>query len=227
MRVSSLSWSADGRWIAASHRAPGAVTEGIYLFSLTGRRRQITFPPLHSHGDHGPAFSRDGRALVFCRLEGFNTSEIHLLRLDENLSPVGTPQALTKHLGWAVNPVWIPDGRGVLYVFGEVPNARSPREVRLIDLSNGRPAERTIPFDANVARVSLGTHLVYSQERVDTNIWRARIPSQGEPPAVPERFLDSTVSEYGARYSPDGRKIAFVSMRSGLPEIWVANFDGS
>jgi Tol biopolymer transport system component/DNA-binding winged helix-turn-helix (wHTH) protein len=227
MRVSALSWSADGRWIAASHRAPGAITEGIYLFSLTGERRQITFPPLHSHGDHGPAFSPDGHALVFCRLEGFNTSEIYLLRLDEHLNPIGKPQALTRHLRWAVNPLWTSDGTAVLYVFGEVPNARSPREVRLIDILNSRPAERTIPFDANVGRISLGAHLVYSQERVDTDIWRAPIPPPGEPPAVPERFVDSTVSEYGARYSPDGRKIAFVSMRSGLPEIWNANADGS
>jgi Tol biopolymer transport system component len=94
--------------------------------------------------------------------------------------------------------------------------------LRVIDLSGNQRAERTIPFDTTVDTLSLGTHLVYSQVRVDTDIWRARIPRPGEPASVPERFLDSTRSDYGARYSPDGRKIAFVSMRSGSPEIWTA-----
>src|SRR6266480_5707461 len=30
-----------------------------------------------------------------------------------------------------------------------------------------------------------------------------------------------------AQFSPDGRRIAFVSLRSGNPEIWVCNSDGS
>jgi Tol biopolymer transport system component len=52
-------------------------------------------------------------------------------------------------------------------------------------------------------------------------------PNSLAPVSIPERFLDSTRSDYGARYSPDGRKIAFVSTRSGSPEIWAANPDGS
>lgn len=227
MRVSSLSWSPDGRWIAASHRAPGAITEAIHLFSMTGAQRQLTFPSLHSHGDHSPAFSPDGRTLAFCRLQAFNTSEMFALRLDGDLNPRGHPQPLTNHLRWSVSPVWTPDGSAILYVFGEVTNARSPRQVRVIDMLDSRYAERTIPFDPNVDKLSLGTHLVYSQVRIDTDIWRARISKPGEPASIPERFLDSTRSDYGARYSPDGRRVAFVSMRSGSPDLWVAEADAS
>lgn len=227
MRVSSLSWSRDSRWIAASHRAPGGVTEAIHLFSVTGEQRQLTYPSLHSHGDHSPAFSPDGRAIAFCRLQGFNTSEIELLRLDDALNPAGEPKALSNHRLWSVRPAWTPDGSAILYVFGEVTNARGARELRVIDLSGNRRAERTIPLDATIDTLSLGTDLVYSQVRVDTDIWRARIPRPGEPPSAPDRFLDSTRPDYGARYSPDGQQIAFVSMRSGSPEIWAANSDGS
>jgi hypothetical protein len=39
-------------------------------------------------------------------------------------------------------------------------------------------------------------------------------------------FLVSTRWEYEADYSPDGRRIAFVSARSGAPELWVCDREG-
>ena len=39
-------------------------------------------------------------------------------------------------------------------------------------------------------------------------------------------MISSTRSDDNAQYSPDGQKIAFVSYRSGAPEIWLANSDG-
>ncbi len=40
-------------------------------------------------------------------------------------------------------------------------------------------------------------------------------------------FANSTRIEGSARFSPDGRRIAFMSLRSGGPEVWVAGRDGS
>ena len=40
-------------------------------------------------------------------------------------------------------------------------------------------------------------------------------------------FVNSTRIEGSARFSPDGSRIAFVSLRSGGPEIWVAGRDGN
>jgi Tol biopolymer transport system component len=39
--------------------------------------------------------------------------------------------------------------------------------------------------------------------------------------------LNSTRVEGSARFSPDGNRIAFASFRSGGPEVWVADRDGS
>jgi dipeptidyl aminopeptidase/acylaminoacyl peptidase len=61
----------------------------------------------------------------------------------------------------------------------------------------------------------------------DTNIWRANISAVDRIPSVPELFISSTRRDEKPRYSPDGEKIAFVSMRSGSPEIWVSKADGS
>jgi Tol biopolymer transport system component len=40
-------------------------------------------------------------------------------------------------------------------------------------------------------------------------------------------FISSTWSDGGPQFSPDGKKITFGSSRSGSPEIWVCDSDGS
>ena len=47
------------------------------------------------------------------------------------------------------------------------------------------------------------------------------------PGSQPERFASSTYFDVSAEFSPDGRKIAFSSGRSGQPRIWVMNSDGT
>jgi Tol biopolymer transport system component len=68
---------------------------------------------------------------------------------------------------------------------------------------------------------------VYSRQTRDQNIWRATIRGPSDPPVVPELFMPSTRLDGYPKYSPDGKKIAFGSSRSGPVEIWVANSDGS
>ena len=41
------------------------------------------------------------------------------------------------------------------------------------------------------------------------------------------KFIASTQSDAEPAYAPDGRRIAFRSYRSGSPEIWVCESDGS
>ena len=67
----------------------------------------------------------------------------------------------------------------------------------------------------------------------DANIWRIAGPgSRGSISTLKESsptqlVASSTKMEWDPQYSPDGRKIAFASDRSGSTEIWVCASDGS
>ena len=224
-RPTAIAWSPDGRWIAASHREPGSPCEGIYLFSRTGQKQQLTSPPKGFHSDRMPAFSPDGRALAFCRLPGSFINEIYLLPLDATYWPSGPARRLTDYKGWCGQPVWTPDGHHILHVFGD--DASKGREIRMTNVVKSQTLAGTIPINDEVSEIAYGRHLVYSRQIEDTNIWRARLPKSGDPPAEPELFISSTRVDQTPKYSPDGKKIAFASSRSGSREIWVSKADGS
>jgi Tol biopolymer transport system component len=174
-----------------------------------------------------PAFSPDGRKLAFCRLLGFATSEVYLLSVDENLHPKSEVLRLTNHKRWSVNPAWAHGSSEVLYVLAPSSNLGTGREVRIASAAGDGVSERTLPIGDELWQISAGRHLVYSTRRDDINIWRGKIPALGEQPGMPELFISSTVTDYGARYSPDGTKISFVSSRSGSAALWISNADGS
>jgi Tol biopolymer transport system component/DNA-binding winged helix-turn-helix (wHTH) protein len=219
----AIAWYPDGRWIAASHRDSGDRSEGIYLFSLAGQKRRLTMPPPGLHSDRMPSFSPDGRALAFCRLPGGFVSEIYVMRLDTSLQPSGEARRVTDNKRWSAQPVWTDDGRSILHVFGD--DASKGREIRSIEVANPHRPAKTIPVTDEVSEIALGRHLVYSRQIEDTNIWRAELPKNGSPPAEAELFISSTQVDQTPRYSPDGKKIAFISSRSGSRELWVSNAD--
>lgn len=71
------------------------------------------------------------------------------------------------------------------------------------------------------------SRLAYTRSTSDENIWRIEISSPRGKVNPPTKFISSTRGEADARYSPDGKKIAFASNRSGSMEIWVCDADGS
>jgi Tol biopolymer transport system component len=72
-----------------------------------------------------------------------------------------------------------------------------------------------------------GDRMVYNVSFVDSDIWRCRDgPGPGRHGA-PSKLIGSTRPDHSPRYSPDGRRVVFVSDRSGSNELWVCDGDGS
>jgi Tol biopolymer transport system component len=63
--------------------------------------------------------------------------------------------------------------------------------------------------------------------KYDYHIWRVDLSDPGRKPRTPFKLIPSTRNDLLPAYSPDGRRIAFTSDRSGSIEIWVCDSDGS
>jgi Tol biopolymer transport system component len=67
--------------------------------------------------------------------------------------------------------------------------------------------------------------LAFTQVRTDTNIWRYEIDAGGKA-GNPEKLIATTQQDQDPQYSPDGRRIAYISHSTGAAEVWVCNQKG-
>lgn len=62
--------------------------------------------------------------------------------------------------------------------------------------------------------------IVYSRDDIASGIWA--VPESGPAPATPVARIQSTRVDVNPQVSPDGSAVAFVSERSGTPQVWLA-----
>jgi len=213
-----LSWSPDSRWIVGDYFAGPGQPLQLALFSLsTNEVRPIPNSALGGGIAGSGAISPDGRTLLFAHYTGLISSRICVVPLLPDFR-IGAPVRTLVDRGSPENPVWMPDGRGVLYnswkggLWITSESGETPRQLKEAGESSFCPS---ISSD--------GKRIVFQQSSWDTNIYRAGLTGT-EPPAL---FLSSTRTDAGPLYSPDSRRIVFFSRRSGEPGVWVAEADGS
>jgi eukaryotic-like serine/threonine-protein kinase len=222
-----LAWSPDGKWLAVPDRASPEQPTALFLVSTdSGEKRKLTSPPSTSVGDGSPAFSADGRRLAFSRHFSPFVSELYLLPLSGDLTAEGEPKPLTFEKRRSLSPVWSPDGRDLIFISG---SQHHPRLWRMAASGAGVP--EPLPFAGmsvyapTISRQ--GRRLAYAQYVGDVNIWRVEIPGPHGKVSPPMKLISSTLLDHLPQFSPDGKRIAFQSYRSGSPEIWVCDSDGS
>jgi Tol biopolymer transport system component len=199
------------------------------LFDLSGDRekQRLTGPPAETAiGDTAPAFSADGRTLAFTRQILNGVGDLYLLHLASGYQPQGEPERVASANVRNSGASWMPDGRELVFSSGNWFSSGLWR------ISAQKPvAPRRLAFapdNATAPSVSQqGNRLSYVVSKFDTDIWRVTLPAPGGKPVSPTRFIGSTKLEFYPSYSPDGKRIAFVSDRSVASEIWVCDADGS
>ena len=217
---SLLSWSPDGRTLAIPHRpSPGAPVRIDLLSIATGEMRPLTSPPAGFQGDYHVAFSPDGSSVAFVRISSYRASDVFLNALDASL-----PQRVTS-LGWNIGGLaWSPSGTELLF------SSQGPGpEVWRVSPEGGdpRPVEGLGQGVGSLAVAASSNRLAYAlREEQDQDIWKISLGSPTTAPK-PAELIASTRYDTHAQVSFDGDRIAFRSERSGYPEIWVADRDGS
>jgi serine/threonine protein kinase len=223
-----LSWCPDSDCLVVTDSPGEGQPDALFVISSeTGEKRQLTDPQPPASGDTNPVVSPDGSWLVFRRMATLFTGELHRLPLGRGLTAAGEPQAMTPAALDASYPAWMPDSREILF-------AAKGHLWRLIVPGDNAPAR--LPFVGEdglmpvVSRPQPGRppRLVYIRHFDDFNIWRVETPAPGEPPSSPPAVaISSTRNDSMANLSPDGRRVAFTSDRSGEWNIWLSDPDGS
>jgi Tol biopolymer transport system component/DNA-binding winged helix-turn-helix (wHTH) protein len=228
-----LAWSPDSRSLAmvvggqSVEQHPAA----LFLYSLaSGESRRLTSPPANMRGDDSPAFSPDGRTLAFSRGITYASTDLYVLGLSEEHRPDGHPRRITGGNWEVLCPAWTADGRALIISTILGPDASLWR----VDASgkNGRvkvALNYNNPFPSYYrSTISVrGNRLAYVQSIADVDIWRMELPTPGRKSRPPRKLISSTRMDVCPQISPDGKKIAFLSDRSGSWQIWVCNSDGS
>ena len=205
-----LAWSPDGRRIVFSAERDGA--GGLFAIAPDGQglERLTTAPPA-ALADHQPAWAPDGSHLAFVRQDPADgTRDLYEWR------PGGQVQRLTTLRLHAVHGLaHAADGRDLVFST----TRQDTRVLQRWQRHDGRVVPLGLEGSAPV-RAADGS-LVYALLRTHVSI--ARLVFGG----TPVRTIQGLASDRVPRQDPTGTRLAFVSSRTGSPELWLAASDGS
>ena len=226
-----LSWSSNGKWlaVAATPTLAHPQRHGLYVVDIaTGAAKQVTFPR-GDEEDLFPSFSWGGNRLAFTRDVGRGISANFVVKLSGDALPEGEPLPVLRsgdfRRYFCGFPVWTPDNaeivfssnRGGQYRFWTVSAGGS--EVRMLG---------SLGADIHMPAISTKGQLAYVHNLSHWGVWKIDLQAllSGRQ-TVPALAIASTRQEDSPKVSPDGRKLAFMSTRSGFNEVWQSNLDGS
>jgi Tol biopolymer transport system component/DNA-binding winged helix-turn-helix (wHTH) protein len=214
-KVGALDWSPDGKMIAFS----GGASLSVLSLDNSAVRRLTAPPPLTQ--DWGPSFSRDGKQILFVRSSemGF-PEEIMTIAAAGGEAILITTESARLH----GSPRWSADGRSVIFASDRGGKSALWR----VSAETRAPA---VQFNENGSRPAvsrMGGRLAYERETRSLTIWEMDLPTERKAePQILMPLTSQTDQGPGPQFSPDGKKLAYMSDRSGMMEIWVSDRDGS
>jgi Tol biopolymer transport system component/DNA-binding winged helix-turn-helix (wHTH) protein len=215
-----LSWSPDSKTLAFAD-GNGDLSTRITLLSLAdSTTRHLTSPPHHQF-DFGPVFSPDGSTVAFSRVgNGAIVADLFLVP-----TTGGEPKRLTFDNRPIFGATWTPDGRDI--VFDSWRGGLS--SLWRISASGGTPRPlEGVGVNAGSPSISpKGNQLAYTQWLYNESIWRVDLVDDKHGRRPPGLVISGKGMTARPDFSPDGKKIAFESGRSGYSEIWICDSGGS
>ncbi len=230
--ISPPVWARDGQGLIFSDRdSPREPFRLHRLDLLSGQVSRLSSPLFGSLGDLYPSLSPSGRRLAFVRATAKSTistyltpaiGDLYLLDLED---PDGTARRLTFDNQLVAGVAWSESERELFYVSTREGLGYSLWRLPIEGGGEPRLLLSTTGLLRFPERAGRG-RLAYERWEGKTDIWD--VPLEGPHAAATrgEPLQVSTRSDLNPQWSPDGRRLAFTSARSGNYEIWVSRADG-
>ncbi len=220
----SLAWTRDGEALVVADRPAQGDPFSLFLVARDGTRvRRLTMPPQDAIGDLWVSASPDGRSLAFARYTTWAEADVYV---------VGVDGAEARRVTFDEHPIeglaWMPEGRSVVVSWAregmsrlwEVPVDGAPDQAPSLLAAPDRGAK----LPSAVQGPKGAVRIAYVRSINDANIWRLDV---GGASSTRRTVAPSTYYEDYPAVSPDGRRLAFASNRTGATEVWIAELDGS
>jgi eukaryotic-like serine/threonine-protein kinase len=227
---SPLAWTPDGRGVVAAGSGVGdekdPVSGALRLLPVDGTPPAVLTRPPGGGFHRAPAFSPDGRQLAYLELE--NTGRlapcwVRLVAVDDKFRPSGQGERLLRMPAPSYGLTWAPDGRSVIFdTFAISGNSHLFR----VPTRGAASAERieVAGHEAMSPFVSPRRAQLAFARRLST--WEIWVLEPGRP-ARPWT-ASSTAADTQPSYSPDGRRVVFLSGLAGDERgAWIADADGT
>ncbi|MFL6466962.1 MAG: winged helix-turn-helix domain-containing protein [Pyrinomonadaceae bacterium] len=197
-------------------------TGEIHVFDV--RTKQTSTVTKTQTTDGYPKFSPDGSTILFQeRLSG--SSEICLIRADGS----GGIQDITNNPARDVKPAWSPDGSKIVFSS----NRDGNYELFQLYIMNADGSNQHRVYFSNAMNVDAswspdGREIVFSNDKEGDGTGNFEVFAIEPETITAERRLTYRRGyDIYPVFSPDGRRIAFVSKADGNFEIYLMNSDGS
>ena len=206
-------WSPDGRRIAFENW--GGPEGGIHVVGADGSGRRT----LTRRGQQ-PAWSPDGRKIAFVR-----SGDIYVMNSDGS-----EPQSLTRNEASDSDAAWSPDGRMIAFVSGGDPSSALTPNQHVLTMNADGSGKRKLARGFGPVWSPDGGKIAYVSERAGSmDVGVMNTDGSGQRTLTRSTLTRSRAVAFIPQpaWSPDGRKILFVSDRDGLEAVYVMNADGS
>lgn len=226
----SIDWKPDAKHIVAIAENREGVSNKIILVSAdTGEITPIDYQPEpDKRWSHELiAVSPDGKRIACSRYK-VGAADLAVIPMEG-----GTARRLV-----AVSPsisglVWTPDGKELIWAEEAVNNPGLRRIA--VDAPEGVMPQRLSGVGEDgrhpvFARPAFhgGVRMAYSlRVRDSTNLLRVDLSADGKMLGEPRPICTTTRRNFDPQISADGRRVVFISNRSGVYEIWTSASDGS
>ena len=214
-------WAKDRIYFGAE--VPGTKSSDIYSAKTDGSDlRQLT----ESAGRNStPAVSRDGKTIAWVSTRDADKYQIYTANADgSNVKRLTTDAAIAYF-----NPQFSPDGKRIVY-YAEKGDRKDQVWVMNVDGSNPTLLTNNIGHNIFPSWLPDGKQIIFASSRRDQKADGSYIDDSYlyvmNADGSNLKKLGSNIQSFFAKFSPDGKKIAYISGRFPSSNIFVANADG-